>query len=82
MTAMKATSKAGKGRVQATMNGHRALVSVRIKPEMMAEDNLDELQLLVVKAVNGALKQIDEKLGSPYGTLASLPSLFSDYFES
>lgn len=78
---MKAKAKVGDDRVEATMNGHRALLSVQIAPELLSADHRQEIESLVVEAVNDALDEIDDKLGSSYGTLSSLPSLFSDYFD-
>lgn len=80
---MKATATVNKGRVKARMNGHRTLLSMHIDPELLADpDQRHELEDMIVEAINKATDQIDEKLGSPFGTLESLPGLFADFFDS
>ena len=81
LSKMTVTSTALKGKVKATINGHRALTSVHVDPELLVEDRCAELEQLILKVVNSAATRIDEKLGSKYGTLDSLPNLFSDFFD-
>lgn len=78
---MTVTATALKGKVTATINGHRALVGVHVDPEMMTADGGEELEAQLLKVINNAATRIDTKLGSKYGTLDSLPSLFSDFFD-
>ncbi len=78
---MTVTATALKGKVKATINGHRSLVGVHVDPEMMTEENREELEKQLLKVINNAATRIDDKLGSKYGTLDSLPGLFSDIFD-
>lgn len=67
----------GGGAVHAKMNGHKQLLSIRIAPEAIDPDEIDELQDLVLAAVNQVTQQMDEKLRRKLGpTATSLPSLF------
>ncbi|MEE8525960.1 MAG: YbaB/EbfC family nucleoid-associated protein [Thermoanaerobaculia bacterium] len=78
---MTVTATALKGKVKATINGHRALVEVHVDPELMSADGGEELEGQLLKVINNAATRIDDKLGSKYGTLDSLPGLFSDFFD-
>lgn len=62
-----AESKVGNGRVRAKVNGHRALVSIRIAPELLVPDRREELEELVTRAFNNALGRIEDKLGDDAG---------------
>ncbi len=67
----------GEGAVHAKMNGHRQLLMIRIAPEVIQRDNVEELQDLVIAAVNKVTKQMDKILQRKLGPAAtSMPSLF------
>ena len=70
---------AGGGAVKAVVLGSRQLESIVIDPEVVDADDVEMLQDMVVAAVNGALKMIDEKssqsmskLGGGLGGLSGL----------
>ncbi len=70
---------AGGGAVKAVVLGNRQLESIVIDPEVVDADDVEMLQDMVVAAVNGALKMIDEKssqsmskLGGGIGGLSGL----------
>ena len=70
---------AGGGAVKATVLGSRQLESIEIQPDVVDPEDVEMLQDLVVAAVNGALKMIDEKssqtmskLGGGLGGLSGL----------
>ena len=70
---------AGGGAVKAVVTGSRQLESLEIKPDVVDAEDVEMLQDLVVAAVNGALKMIDEKssqsmskLGGGLGGLSGL----------
>ena len=50
------TASSGGGIVTATVDGHHALVALEIKPEAIAEDDVEMLQDLVIAAVNEAMR--------------------------
>lgn len=67
----------GGGAVYAKMNGHKQLMSIKIDPEAIDPDELEELQDLVLAAVNKVTEQMDEILRRKLGPSAtSMPSLF------
>ena len=70
---------AGGGAVKAVVLGSRQLESIVIDPEVVDAEDVEMLQDMVVAAVNGALKMIDEKssqsmskLGGGLGGLSGL----------
>jgi len=70
---------AGGGAVKATVLGSRQLESLTINPEVVDPEDVEMLQDLIVAAVNGALKLVDEKSSqsmSKLGGLGGLGGLF------
>ena len=70
---------AGGGAVKAVVAGSRQLESIEINPDVVDPEDVEMLQDLIVAAVNGALKMIDEKssqsmskLGGGLGGLSGL----------
>lgn len=71
-------ASAGGGMVTVRMNGQKQLVAVQIDPEVLASEDTEMLQDLVMAAVNEATRKVDEQLASRVGNLASglnLPGL-------
>lgn len=58
------TAGVGGGVVEATVNGKKEVISVRIKPEAVDPEDVEMLQDLVVSAVNEALRQAGEAMES------------------
>ena len=70
-------SSVGGGLVRVTMDGHKHLLSVKVDPEAVDEDDLSMLEDLIAAAVNDASRKIDETLKDKVGSLTSgLPGLF------
>jgi len=70
---------AGGGVVSVTMNGHKKLLNVAIKPEAVDPDDVEMLQDLVLTAVNDALTKADELANQDMGRFTSgmnIPGLF------
>ena len=71
---------AGGGAVKAVVLGSRQLESIVIDPEVVDADDVEMLQDMVVAAVNGALRLIDEKssqsMSKLSGGLGGLSGLF------
>lgn len=70
---------AGGGVVQVTMNGHKKLLGVSIKPEAVDPEDVEMLQDLVLTAVNDALAKADEMANkdmSKYTGNMKIPGLF------
>ena len=52
----------GGGVVKAVVNGKKELVSITIDPEVVDPDEVEDLQDLVVAAVNEAIRKADEEV--------------------
>lgn len=67
---------AGGGMVTVTMSGHKALLSVKIDPEVMDPADPSMLQDLVLAAVNEATRKVDEAMQSKLGAFSGgLPGM-------
>ncbi len=58
------SSSSGGGVVEARVNGKREVLSVKIQPDAVDPDDLEMLEDLVVAAVNGALRAVEETTSS------------------
>lgn len=70
---------AGGGVVAVSMNGHKKLLSVAIKPEAVDPEDVEMLQDLVLTAVNDALTKADELANADMGKYTGgmkIPGLF------
>ncbi|HUC94120.1 MAG TPA: YbaB/EbfC family nucleoid-associated protein [Paenibacillus sp.] len=70
---------AGGGVVSVTVNGHKKVLSVAIKPEAVDPDDIDMLQDLVLTAVNDAIAKADELANKDMGKFTGgmkIPGLF------
>ncbi|WP_217597893.1 YbaB/EbfC family nucleoid-associated protein [Cohnella sp. GbtcB17] len=70
---------AGGGVVTVSMNGHKKLLSVTIKPEAVDPEDVEMLQDLVLTAVNDALTKADELANADMGKYTGgmkIPGLF------
>ena len=54
------SASSGGGAVEATVNGKKELVSIKIKPEAVDPEDVETLEDLVLTAVNEALRQMEE----------------------
>lgn len=70
---------AGGGMVSVVVTGHKEIVEVIIKPEVVDPDDIEMLQDLVLAATNDALKKADELTNSTMGQFTkgmNIPGLF------
>jgi len=70
---------AGGGVVTVSVNGHKKLLSVTIKPEAVDPEDVEMLQDLVLTAVNDALTKADELANNDMGKFTGglkIPGLF------
>lgn len=70
---------AGGGVVTVTVNGHKKLLNIVIKPEAVDPDDIEMLQDLVMTAVNDALTKADELANQDMGKFTGgmkIPGLF------
>ena len=67
------TASAGGGAVQATVNGKKEVLSLKIKPEAVDPEDVEMLEDMVISAVNEALRQagdtMEQKMNSVTGGL-------------
>lgn len=70
---------AGGGVVTVTVNGHKKVLSIAIKPEAVDPDDVEMLQDLVMTAVNDALTKAEELANQDMGKFTGgmkIPGLF------
>jgi nucleoid-associated protein EbfC len=70
---------AGGGMVTVVVTGHKEIVDVQIKQEVVDPDDVEMLQDLVLAATNDALKKADELSNSTMGQFTkgmNLPGMF------
>jgi DNA-binding YbaB/EbfC family protein len=63
MAELRVEATAGGGMVTVVVNGTKQLQSITIDPEVVAKDDVEMLQDLIVAAVNDANRKVDEQLG-------------------
>ncbi|MDO5717365.1 MAG: YbaB/EbfC family nucleoid-associated protein [Tissierellia bacterium] len=54
------SASSGGGMVEATVNGKKELLSIKINPEVMDPEDVEMVEDMVVAAVNEAMKEIDQ----------------------
>ncbi len=73
------TGTAGGGVVEVVADGHQAVLSITIKPEVVDPEDVEMLQDLVLAAVNDALQKsqamAEERMGGLTGGLGLPPGL-------
>lgn len=70
---------AGGGMVTVVVTGHKEIVEVTIKPEVVDPEDIEMLQDLVLAATNDALKKADELTNQTMGQFTkgmNIPGLF------
>ncbi|MBB6735860.1 YbaB/EbfC family nucleoid-associated protein [Cohnella zeiphila] len=70
---------AGGGVVTVTVNGHKKLLNIAIKPEAVDPEDVEMLQDLVLTAVNDALTKADDLANADMGKYTGglkIPGLF------
>lgn len=78
MTTMEVETTSGGGMVTVRMNGSKQILDLKIDPEAVDPKEVEMLQDLIVAAVNGAMREVEERLSSQLGSLAGslkLPGL-------
>jgi nucleoid-associated protein EbfC len=63
MGEMRVEATAGGGMVTVVVTGTKQLQSIKIDPEVVAKDDVEMLQDLIVAAINDANRKVDEQLG-------------------
>jgi hypothetical protein len=71
-------ASAGGGMVSVKMNGQKQLREVRVDPELLATQDQEMVQDMILAAVNEASRRVDEQMASQMGNLTgglNLPGL-------
>ena len=75
----KVEASAGGGMVNVVGNGRQELLSIKIEPEIVKEDDLEMLEDLIMAAVNEGIKKsqlmVQEKMSAVTGGL-NIPGMF------
>jgi DNA-binding YbaB/EbfC family protein len=73
-------SSSGGGVVEATVNGKREVLALKIQPDALDPEDLEMLEDLVIAAVNGALRSAEETSSAEMekitGGLGGMPGMF------
>jgi hypothetical protein len=69
--AMRVEGSSGGGMVTLVLDGHKALQSIRIEPDVAGKDDVEMLQDLILAAFNDAAAKVDEALSSKLGGLGA-----------
>lgn len=70
---------AGGGMVTVAVSGHKEILEVKIKPEVVDPDDIEMLEDLVLAATNDALKKADDLTAQTMGQFTkgmNLPGMF------
>jgi hypothetical protein len=70
IAALRIEAASGGGMVRVEMSGEKALLSLRIDPEVVTKDDVEMLQDLILVAVNEASRRVDEAVKEKVAGLA------------
>jgi DNA-binding YbaB/EbfC family protein len=79
IAALEIEATSGGGMVKVQMDGHKAVKSLHIDPEVVSKDDVDMLQDLVMAAINEASRKVDEAVQEKMAGLTGglkIPGLF------
>lgn len=71
LAVLRVEGSSGGGMVTVVLDGHKALQSLRINPEVVNHDEVEMLQDLVVAAFNDAAAKVEEALAQKLGGLGA-----------
>jgi DNA-binding YbaB/EbfC family protein len=71
LAVLRAEGSSGGGMVTVVLDGHKALQSIRIDPEVVNREEVEMLQDLIVAAFNDAAAKVDEALAQKLGGLGA-----------
>ncbi len=71
LAVLRVEGSSGGGMVSVVLDGHKALQTLRIDPEVVNRDEVEMLQDLVVAAFNDAAAKVDEALAQKLGGLGA-----------
>jgi len=62
MAEMKIEATAGGGMVTVVVSGHKQLLSLKLDPDVVSQEDVEMLQDMIVAAMNDAHRKVDEAL--------------------
>jgi nucleoid-associated protein EbfC len=71
LAVLRIEGSSGGGMVTVVLDGHKALQSIHIEPEVVNKDEVEMLQDLIVAAFNDAAAKVDEALAEKLGGLGA-----------
>jgi len=71
LAVLRVEGSSGGGMVTVVLDGHKALQSLRIDPEVVNRNEVEMLQDLIVAAFNDAAAKVDETLAQKLGGLGA-----------
>ncbi len=71
LAVLRIEGSSGGGVVTVVLDGHKALQSLRLDPEVVRRDEVEMLQDLIVAAFNDAAAKVDEALAQKLGGLGA-----------
>jgi DNA-binding YbaB/EbfC family protein len=71
IAALKVEATAGGGMVRVEVSGEKALLSLKIDPEVVSKDDVEMLQDLILAAVNEACRRVDDAVKDKVAGLTS-----------
>jgi nucleoid-associated protein EbfC len=71
IAALKIEATAGGGMVRVEVSGEKALLSLKIDPEVVSKDDVEMLQDLILAAVNEACRRVDDAVKDKVAGLTS-----------
>jgi DNA-binding YbaB/EbfC family protein len=71
LAVLRVEGSSGGGMVTVVLDGHKALQSIRVDPEVVNREEVEMLQDLIVAAFNDATAKVDEALAQKLGGLGA-----------
>jgi DNA-binding YbaB/EbfC family protein len=71
LAVLRVEGSSGGGMVTVVLDGHKALQSIRLDPEVVSRDDVELLQDLIVAAFNDGAAKVDEALAEKLGGLGA-----------
>lgn len=69
MDELRVDASAGGGVVNVTMKGNHEIISLRVDPELVKENDVEMLQDMILAAVNEANRKVNEAMKSKLGSM-------------
>jgi hypothetical protein len=71
LAALRVEGSSGGGMVTVVLDGHKALQSIRLEPEVVSREDVEMLQDLIVAAFNDGAAKVEESLAAKLGGLGA-----------